>query len=676
MLYIRFVTILIITLSVMISCKGGVSTGKTAPSFKVSSINSESGLITIKGSDLNTTKYVRAKTDSRSYDLTIVSVSANQVQAKLKESAVLAFNGAVNLIIGGAYGEVAVDAVFSVADNSITLAKLTGTLAGNGVGLNQSLKWDGTSWVPFTLTSSVAAQNFISNYNSFSNTPNIFLTSPVTGDYYIINVGGDQNLNGTGIVTYTAGDQIYYNGSAWVRIPNTNVLTSVYGRVGAITAQTNDYTWAQINKTVSSIGDIADVNVGGALNGDVLKYDSTTGKWVPSAVTGGAGATGPQGATGPSGVAGTNGSQGIQGLTGPQGIQGIAGVAGTNGLDGASGILVLQAGAAINGVIYPADTTTTLQTSIAPLATNLTDVVNVGFLSNYVSNASLSTTLIGYVTAAGLTTSLTGYATTGTLSTQATTTAANLSTGLATKEPTVNNPNDTTKYYRGDKTWATFTTEAIAALTSTLVGYATTANLATTNTNIANKQDTLNGSSNVTVGGITTTTLNGSTVPDFTTYVTNSTMATYVAANGSSLANIAFTSGTTLQVKGSSSGSYSFPINDSKASMDVAGSAITRTYILANTSAGIDMSKSNSIKVSVQSAAVVSLINIQDGGAYNITIVDSSVLTPSFTLSAAEGATALTLKVQPALNARTAGKDLLINLTRIDSTVYMTWQEF
>ncbi len=39
---------------------------------------------------------------------------------------------------------------------------------------------------------------------------------------------------------------------------------------------------------------------------------------------------------------------------------------------------------------------------------------------------------------------------------------ANLTTDLAGKEATVTNPNDTTKYYRGDKTWQTLNTTAVA----------------------------------------------------------------------------------------------------------------------------------------------------------------------------------------------------------------------
>jgi hypothetical protein len=430
-----------------------------------------------------------------------------------------------SLVISNTYGDTIVDSVFTVADRSLPITKLSGVLAGQGVGTGQVLKWNGSTWVPSTLSS----LTYVGTWNANTNTPDVTLLSPTNGSFYIVSNGGTTSLSG--ISTWTLGDWLVYNGSTWERIQSAVTVNSVHGRQGVVVAQANDYTWAQIDKTISSIGDIADVSISGVLNGDVLKYDNATGKWVPSAVVGVTGATGPQGpigntgsqgtqgiqgpqgltgAAGTNGTNGSNGVQGIQGLTGLTGPQGTQGVQGTTGNTGASGILVLQAGATINGVTYPADTSTTLQTSVAPLAVNLTDVVNVGYLSNYVSNASLSTTLSGYVTSAGLTTSLSGYATTGALSTQATTTATNLTNGLATKEPLLANPNDATKYYRGDKTWANFATDAVSALTSTLSSYALNSSLSTTNGNVTALTTSL-GTTNTnltnlanTVSGLTT----------------------------------------------------------------------------------------------------------------------------------------------------------------------------
>jgi hypothetical protein len=49
----------------------------------------------------------------------------------------------------------------------------------------------------------------------------------------------------------------YWDGAAYQEIsPSTGGVTSVFCRTGVVTAATNDYTWAQIDKTTSSLADI------------------------------------------------------------------------------------------------------------------------------------------------------------------------------------------------------------------------------------------------------------------------------------------------------------------------------------------------------------------------------------------------------------------------------------
>ena len=54
--------------------------------------------------------------------------------------------------------------------------------------------------------------------------------------------------------------------TAWSQVGGS-AITSVFGRTGVVVAATNDYTWAQINKTISSLGDLqtrsaGDLNAG------------------------------------------------------------------------------------------------------------------------------------------------------------------------------------------------------------------------------------------------------------------------------------------------------------------------------------------------------------------------------------------------------------------------------
>ena len=55
--------------------------------------------------------------------------------------------------------------------------------------------------------------------------------------------------------------------TSWSQVSGSGAISSVFGRTGAIVAATNDYTWAQINKSTSSLGDLqtrsaGDLNAG------------------------------------------------------------------------------------------------------------------------------------------------------------------------------------------------------------------------------------------------------------------------------------------------------------------------------------------------------------------------------------------------------------------------------
>jgi hypothetical protein len=66
-----------------------------------------------------------------------------------------------------------------------------------------------------------------------------------------------------------------------------------------------------------TLGQLFDVNVTGAIDGNALVYDGTNGIWIPG--SGGFGATGPTGPTGDTGPSGPSGPSGADGATGPTG---------------------------------------------------------------------------------------------------------------------------------------------------------------------------------------------------------------------------------------------------------------------------------------------------------------------------------------------------------------------
>ena len=105
-----------------------------------------------------------------------------------------------------------------------------------------------------------------------------------------------ETRGGTNQTTYTTGDILYASGAntlsklgigtndqvltlvagvpAWVAIP-ADAVTSVFGRTGVVVATTNDYTWAQIDKTVSSLNDVTTKRIGDATNHIDFAADGT-----------------------------------------------------------------------------------------------------------------------------------------------------------------------------------------------------------------------------------------------------------------------------------------------------------------------------------------------------------------------------------------------------------------
>lgn len=100
----------------------------------------------------------------------------------------------------------------------------------------------------------IGAVEYQGTWNASTNSPNLPILSPSKGDYYVVSVTGSTSLGG--ITDWKVGDWAIYNGAAWEKVDNTDAVWSVFGRFGAVVAATNDYSWAQIDKSVSSFADI------------------------------------------------------------------------------------------------------------------------------------------------------------------------------------------------------------------------------------------------------------------------------------------------------------------------------------------------------------------------------------------------------------------------------------
>ena len=158
-------------------------------------------------------------------------------------------------------------------NSSVGLDRLT----TEGAKDNDVLFFKGDSWVPAPLT----GLRFRGGWDPNQNDPEILDASymdngdevdAVTGDYFIVTQSvSDESWN--------RGDWIVYNGKAWERINNTGAVLSIFNRKPVVLPKTGDYTWEQIDKTGSSIFDLADVF---APLGDLTNFENYVLKWNPA----------------------------------------------------------------------------------------------------------------------------------------------------------------------------------------------------------------------------------------------------------------------------------------------------------------------------------------------------------------------------------------------------------
>jgi hypothetical protein len=91
----------------------------------------------------------------------------------------------------------------------------------------------------------VGGVTYQGTWNANTNSPSITGGSGTQGHYYVVSVAGSTNIDG--ITDWQVGDWIVYNGTAWEKVDNTDQVTSVFGRTGAVTAQASDYDADQVD---------------------------------------------------------------------------------------------------------------------------------------------------------------------------------------------------------------------------------------------------------------------------------------------------------------------------------------------------------------------------------------------------------------------------------------------
>jgi hypothetical protein len=126
--------------------------------------------------------------------------------------------------------------------------------AGDGIAISTA--------AGFIEISADGGTNYQGTWDAATNNPALTSSVGTKGYYYVVNVDGSTNLNG--ITDWKVGDWAIYNGSVWQKVDNSESVTSVFGRVGSITAVAGDYSATQI--TNAAAGSITATNVQDAIN--------------------------------------------------------------------------------------------------------------------------------------------------------------------------------------------------------------------------------------------------------------------------------------------------------------------------------------------------------------------------------------------------------------------------
>lgn len=125
--------------------------------------------------------------------------------------------------------------------------------SGNANKATSLLLLDGQGKVPAAqLPNSV--MDYKGAWNASTNSPALADGAGSAGDVYVVSTAGTRNL-GSGSQVFAVKDWVVYTGTVWEKVDNTDDVTSVAGRTGAVTLAAADIT--DFNAAVTPLADAA-----------------------------------------------------------------------------------------------------------------------------------------------------------------------------------------------------------------------------------------------------------------------------------------------------------------------------------------------------------------------------------------------------------------------------------
>ncbi|WPU64940.1 tail fiber domain-containing protein [Peredibacter starrii] len=255
--------------------------GKISVSIKdskpaITSVKVQNDQLIVSGKNLS--KVSTAKIEgSSNHIFDIETKTDGQLILNAKSALNILVGQTLNLIVSSANASATFPISFELQNGQVTAVKLHHMGASTG----QVLRFNGTNWAPASFSSS---QIFAGAYDASTDSPDIVSIGGASGTYYIVTVAGSQDL-GSGMESFAVGDWVIFNGSTWAKVEvGTNTVSGFNGRTGLVVPLANDYSWSMLTKaagklTGSKISEIADVDVVGIQDGDILQWNVATSKW-------------------------------------------------------------------------------------------------------------------------------------------------------------------------------------------------------------------------------------------------------------------------------------------------------------------------------------------------------------------------------------------------------------
>lgn len=213
-----------------------------------------------------------------------------QIESKTSDKLVLNAKNMISFLVGQTFDLIVSNAsasatfplTFELQNGQVTASKLHHMGASTG----DFLQFNGTNWAPASISTN---QVYVGTYNAATDTPNLSGGVAAAGTYYIVTTAGSQDL-GSGSMNFDVGDWVISDGTNWSKVAvGTNTVSNFNGRTGAVVPLSGDYSWSMLTKaagklTGSKLQEIADIDVTGIQDEDILQWDAGAQKWVVTSV--------------------------------------------------------------------------------------------------------------------------------------------------------------------------------------------------------------------------------------------------------------------------------------------------------------------------------------------------------------------------------------------------------